>query len=41
MVWFSRFCLGMTLVAVLIIGICSGFLAVSAGMRCFYGYAAL
>jgi len=39
--WFIRFCVGMTLVAMLIIGICSGFLAVSAGVRCFNGYAAL
>ena len=39
--WFIRFCVGMTLVAMLIIGICSGFLAVSAGVRCFYRYAAL
>ncbi len=38
--WFIRFCVGMTLVAMLIIGICSGFLAVSAGQR-FYGYATL
>jgi hypothetical protein len=39
--WFIRLCVGMTLVAMLIIGICSGFLAVSAGVRCFYGYATL
>lgn len=41
MVWFKRFCMGMTLVVLLVIGICSGFLIVSAGMRCFYDYAAL